>query len=283
MNKCVYKTKKGRGIVETLYKKVLADYSFLTFEQLFIQTEVARTHVLRFGEPSKIPLIMIHGSMSNSAVWFGHVSEFIDHFCVYCIDIPGEPGLSEPVRIPLASEAPNRWLYSLLEILAIEKASFLTMSLGSWYALNFAISYPNKNNALSMITIGGGLMPMKISFIIKVLFSMMLGEVGKKWLYKRVFHKTEVPSDVSEFQSIVSKHFNPLIESLPLFQNEQLKKITAPIQYVGGDHDVIFDSVKTGARLKNLFPKSEIHILKDRGHVIIDQFDTIKNFLITNY
>ena len=281
MNNTVYKTEEGRNIVESIYRKVLEEYSALAFEQLFINTEAGRTHVLRFGEKNKPPLVMIHGTASNSAAWLGNVPDFIDRFCVYCVDIPGEPGLSEAIRKPLASESPYKWLRSLLGNLDIEKASFVTISLGSWYTLNFAIQSPERVKALSMITTPG-IVPTKRSFIYKAIFFMMLGKMGQKLISKAIYHKTEVPSKVLEFQSIVSRHFIPLMEVIPVFSDAQLRKITAPIQFFGGDHDALIDSVKTGERLKRLLPNSDVHILKDTGHVIIDQFPVIKDFLISN-
>jgi pimeloyl-ACP methyl ester carboxylesterase len=278
MNKNIYKTEEGRNIVETRYRKILTDYKAYQFEQLFVPTRCAQTHVLKFGNPTKPPLLLIHGSVSNSAAWLGCISEFIDDFCIYCADIPGEPGLSEPNRCSLNSEEPYEWLNSLLDNLKIEKAYFTTMSLGSWYALNFAIHKPEKIIALSMIT-SGGLVPAKLSFIFKAIFYMMLGKFGQKMLNKTVYHKAEVPEEVLEFQAIVSKHFNPVMEALPIFSDEQLRNIVSPIQFFGGECDSLIDSVKTAERLKSLFPNADVHILKDTGHVIVDQFSVVKKFL----
>jgi pimeloyl-ACP methyl ester carboxylesterase len=102
-------------------------------------------------------------------------------------------------------------------------------------------------------------------------------------LTKAVYHKAKVPPEVLEFQSVISNHFNPVMEAIPVFSDAELKKITVPIQFFGGDHDALINSVKTAERLKMLLPHSEIHILKDTGHVIIDQFPVIKEFLISNY
>lgn len=280
MNTHVYKTEEGRNIVESLYRKVLAKHTFPAFEQLLIPTEIARTHVLRFGEISKPPLVMVHGSASNSAVWLGNISNFIDHFSVYCVDIPGEPGLSDPTRCTLASDAPYKWFVSLLDNLDIKKASFLTISLGSWYIINFATKNPDRVNALSMLTTPG-IVPAKRSFIFKAIFFMMLGKMGQKLLNKAIYHKTVIPSEVLEFQAIVSRHFNPLMETIPIFCDEMLMNISAPVQFFGGDHDALIDSVKTGERIIKLLPHSEIHILKNTGHAIIDQFSAIKDFLIS--
>jgi pimeloyl-ACP methyl ester carboxylesterase len=281
MNKTIYKTEEGRNIVESMYKNILAGYLSYPFEQLFVPTKIAQTHILRFGDKSKPPLIMIHGSVSNSASWLGSISDFIDNFCIYCVDIPGEPGLSEPNRCSLSSGEPYEWLSSLLDYLNIEKAYFVTMSLGSWYALNFAMHSPGKVRALSMIT-SGGLVPAKASFIFKAVFFMMLGKLGQKMLNRSIYHKTEVPPEVLEFQAITSRHFNPVLETLPIFSDAQLKKITFPIQFFGGECDALINSVKTAERLKKLVPHSDIHILKDTGHAIIDQFSVVKDFLTSN-
>lgn len=279
MNKSVYKTEAGRNIVETMYRDILAAYSAHPFDQQMVATDIAATHVLRFGDVSKPPLVMIHGSVSNSAAWLGSIAYFINDFCIYCVDIPGEPGLSEPVRCSLASEEPLVWLGSLFDGLGIDDAYLVTMSLGSWYGLNLAINRPERVRALSMIT-AGGIVPAKTSFIFKAVFYMMLGKLGQKLLNRAVYYKTDVPSEVLEFQRITSMHFNPVMEVLPIFSDIELRTIAVPVQFFGGDHDALINSVKTGNRLKKLVPHAEIHILHNTGHVIIDQFPYIKDFLL---
>ena len=62
----------------------------------------------------------------------------------------------------------------------------------------------------------------------------MLGKLGQKMLNKVVYYKTEVPKEVLEFQAITLKHFNPVMEALPIFSDKQLKNIVSPIQFFGG-------------------------------------------------
>ena len=281
MSTSIYKSEEGKKIIESLYKKTLAEYSGPSFEQLFIETKQAKTHVLRFGDTSKPALLMLHGSTSNSASWLGNVGDFIDRFCVYCVDIPGEPGLSEAKRLPLNSDAPGEWLASLLDELDIAKASFLGMSLGSWYSLNFALKNPQRITALSLIT-SSGIAPTKTSFIFKAIVYMMLGKAGQKRLNKALYHNTEVPVEMLDFQAVMSKHFNPLMEAIPIFSDDMLMKLSAPLQYFGGDHDVILNSQASAERLRNLVSHADIRLLKDTGHVIIDQFQSIKDFLMSH-
>lgn len=278
MDRNIYKSQSGRDIIEAAVRDILDNYKEYPFEQLYIPTKIAVTHVLRFGDRSKAPLIMLHGSVSNSAAWLGCISEFIEDFCIYCVDLPGEPGLSEPIRCTLHSDEPFEWLDSLFESLNIEKAFFLTMSLGSWYAINFAIHKPEKVIAMSMIT-SGGLVEARKSFLLKAVLYMMMGKAGQKLLNKAIYYKTKVPDEMLEFQEIVSKHFNPVLEALPIFDDGDLRKITAPIQFFGGKHDALINSEKTAERIRKLFPGADVHVLDHYGHVIIDKFPEAKAFL----
>lgn len=277
MTASVYKTTQGRALVERYYQDTLDATSVSAFEQVFVESSVGRTHVRRYGNGNKPPLVMLHGSMSNSASWLGAAPDFMDAFTVFCVDISGEPGLTEPVRLPLASEEPARWLASVLDALGIEKCAFLGMSLGSWYALHFAVRHPQRLTSLSMIT-ASGLAPQRASFLFKALFFMTLGRFGQKRLNALVYHKARVPTEVLNYQALVSAHFNPLVEPIPLFSDEELAHLNLPIQYFGGDHDALLDTEKSAARRRAVKPSSEIRILQDTGHVILDRFGGVKEF-----
>jgi pimeloyl-ACP methyl ester carboxylesterase len=274
----IYKSEKGRSMVEEHYRSTLESFSHLSFHQRHVPTPFGTTHVLQFGQGTCTPLVMLHGSMSNSAVWLGNVGEFLDRFAVFCVDIPGEPGLSEPRRVPLASEEPARWLGTLLDCLGIREAAFLAMSLGSWYALNFAVKNPDRLLALSMIT-AGGLAPQRSGFLFKALLCMMLGKTGERRLNRMVFHNTEVPREVLDYQALVTAHFNPVMERLPVFRDSELAGLTMPVQYFGGDRDVLLDTGHSARRLRALAPRAEVHVLEDTGHVIIDRFGEAREFL----
>jgi len=278
MKNRVYKSEAGRRQVETFYQNLLKKYPG-EIEQIYLPTPAGKTHILRFGDRANPPIIMLHGTSSNSASWLGNVHDFTDRFCVYCLDIPGEPGLSEPIRMKLASNLPGKWLSSVFNGLKIDKAAFVTISLGSWFALDFAVKNPGKITVLSMLTTSG-VVPAKSSFIFKAVFYMMMGKTGQKLLNKAIYHKIIVPPEVLEFQSIVSRYFIPLTEFIPIFSDEQLQTIDFPVQYFGGKCDNLLDSTQTGERLKRFIPQAEINILPDIGHVIIDRFDRITEFLI---
>ena len=279
MNASVYKSEQGRQIVAQAYQNHLNSALADGLVQKTIETAYGRTFILEKSSPQKPPLVLLHGSTSNSASWLGILPLFTQDFSVFCVDIPGEPGFSTSERFPLASDAPESWLRCTLDALGLQKCSFLGMSLGGWYAVDFAVRNPERVQALSLVS-GGGIAAQKLGFIFKALFFLMLGKTGQHMLSKVIYHHTVVPQEILDYQAIVSKHFNPVTEPLPVFSDEQLLRLTMPIQYFGGDHDGLLHTRRSVERLKALLPHADAQLLVDTGHAIIDKFDEVKEFLI---
>jgi len=283
MAKDVYKSIAGEKIIKSLVSDIYSSFSEYKLNHFEIETNAGQTKVLKTGDFSKPALVMLHGTMSNSAAWFGALKYFINDYCIYLIDIPGEPGLSESKRMRLNSEVPGNWLLEIFDNLEIKSASIVSMSLGSWYSLNFATLNPKRVTTLSMITTSG-IVPPRISNIFKFLFFMMLGDKGQELINNSIYYKTPQIKDNKyiKYQQCLNKYFNPVVEPIPIISDERLNKINFPIQYFGGDHDVLLNTLKTAERMKKIIPKIEINILKETGHVIIDQFENISSFIKTN-
>ncbi len=278
MNQAVYKSEEGRRQIEAAYRAHLDSPLGANLAKRTVETDQGSTFVIEKSEAGKPPLVLLHGSVSNSASWLGVIPLFAERFSVYCLDIPGEPGLSSQERLSLKSDSPARWLRGALDALGLEKAAFLGMSLGGWYALDFAITYPERAGALSLIS-AGGIGPEKPGFIFKAMFFLLLGKRGQRMLNKAIYHKVEMPEEILEYQALVSKHFRPVNEGLPRFSDEELKRLRMPLQYFGGDRDALLDAKASVERLSALLPQAEAHLLEDTGHAIIDKFGDAKEFL----
>ncbi|HUW71057.1 MAG TPA: alpha/beta hydrolase [bacterium] len=279
MGGSVYRSEEGREIISKAYQGHLASGLAAGLTQKMVDTPLGQTFVLQKTDPAKPPLVLLHGSVSNSASWLGVIPLYARNFSVYCLDLPGEPGLSTPERFPLSSDAPERWLRGALDALGLDAVAFVGMSLGGWYALNFAVRNPGRVSAMSLIS-AAGIAPQKTSFLFKALFYLMLGKKGQELLNKTIYHRVVMPKEILEYQALVSKHFRPVTEALPLFADEQLLRLTMPLQYFGGDRDALLNTRKSAARLKALLPHAEAFLLEDTGHAIVDRFADIEAFLV---
>lgn len=274
----VHRSEEGREIIRKAYLGHLASDLAAGLTQRTVETPLGATFVVAKNAAGKPPLVLLHGSVSNSASWLGVIPLYSRNFSVYCLDIPGEPGLSTPERFKLASDAPERWLGGALDALGLDRVAFVGMSLGGWYAVNFAVRHPERVSALSLIS-AAGMAPQKAGFLFKALFCMMLGTRGQAMLNKAIYHKAVMPPEILAYQALVAKHFRPLSEPLPLFSDAQLARLTMPLQYFGGDRDALLNTGASVDRLRRLLPHAEAQLLADTGHAIVDRFGESEAFL----
>jgi pimeloyl-ACP methyl ester carboxylesterase len=115
-------------------------------------------------------LILLHGSGSNSLGWDGEAEQPSKTHSLYCLDIPGEPGMTEPRRFTARNDF-SRWLNEVIELL------LSGLSLGGWAALCHAMDYQDKISGVIALAPTGIVKP-RFSFLPKVLFYSLRGEKG---------------------------------------------------------------------------------------------------------
>ncbi len=82
MSNKVYKSESGENSIRILVSEIYDSYKDNEFSRLKINTSIGKTNVLQFGDTKKPVLLMLHGTMSNSATWFGSLNYFINDFCI---------------------------------------------------------------------------------------------------------------------------------------------------------------------------------------------------------
>jgi pimeloyl-ACP methyl ester carboxylesterase len=66
---------------------------------------------------------------------------------------------------------------------------------------------------------------------------------------------------------------------VPIFDDEALAHMTAPLLAIVGARDALLDSQGTADRLQRLVPRARIRLLPDAGHVVRNQAVEIVDFL----
>jgi len=243
-----------------------------------VDTSLGSTHIIISGEEDAPPLLLLHGASSNSAGWMGDAGTWSKDFRLIAADMPGEPGMSCDRRLDVAGDDYIFWLESLLDSVGYGSVSIIGMSLGSFAALKFATVRPERVKKLSMLTTSG-FVPARLSFMFKALPLMFLGDWGSDRVNKIVAHKTPMPIEAIEFGRLVSKHYKPMMTPIPLFTDDELKRLTMPVQYFGGNKDALIDSEATALRLRAQVPHAEVNLLPDTGHLVLGQTEKILGFM----
>ena len=89
--KNIYKSPEGQKKILESYEKVLASWP-VPCETMMIKNDIADGFVIACGPKQAPPLVLFHGSGSNSMTWAGEVVLLSQHFRIYAMDLPGEPG-----------------------------------------------------------------------------------------------------------------------------------------------------------------------------------------------
>ncbi len=274
--KSIYKSIAGEKAIMSFYDSFLHCWP-VPHETINIQTRHGQTFVIASGEKSAPPLILLHGSSSNSAMWMGDINEYSRNYRVYAVDIIGEPGKSSANRPDLDSSAYAEWLEDILKAVNLKKATVMGISLGGWMALNFAKSMPQYVDKLVLLCPSGIASP-KLSFPLKVIPLMLLGQLGIKRISRIVCGNTTITKDVEKLTGLMAKYYKPRFK-IPIFSDAELKRLTMPVLLIAGKLDALLPSDKTADRLSQLVPVLETNIIEDAGHLLVGYTDEVISFL----
>lgn len=275
--KVAFKSEEGKKEVLKYYELLLTKGS-IPHEKLMINTSYGETFILTMGKEELPPLILLHGSGMNSAMWIQEMEEYSKNCRVYAVDIPGEPGKSDEIQLPFEGDHFANWLNDVFKALSIKKASIIGISLGAWLGTKFAIKYSQKVDKLILLC-PAGIGPQKKYFIFRILFYSLFGEKGIDKLYYKINGDKLIEEIMLNYQKLIAKHFNFRKETIPLFSDDELRKLTMPVSLFVGGKDVMLHSEKTAKRLESLLKHAEINFISEEGHSIVNQGDKIKQFL----
>ncbi len=267
-NSILYKTPNGEKAVMALYDAALNNWS-VPYETLTLSTRHGDTFVIASGSEASPALILLHGAGGNSTMWAGDVKEYSKSFRVYGVDLLGEAGKSAPNRPVWDSPAFAEWLEDVFNGLKVERASLVGISQGAWTALKFATAMPERVNHLALFA-PGGIVPDKTSFILRAIGLSLLGKWGTKQLVTALFGDQKVPDGVIDIVIQMSSHFKPRFGVLPIFSDDELRRLTMPVLLLGGSKDIMRDMGKIEARLRVYVPHLKFKLITGGGHALLD-------------
>ncbi|QOX61951.1 alpha/beta hydrolase [Anoxybacterium hadale] len=272
MKRSVYKTTEGRDKIRGYYNKVLSHFPF---EQRYVETSYGQTFLLTTGEESNPPIILLHGSCSNSAFWFPELSALSENYRVFAVDIIGEAGNSEEYRPDLRADDFSLWLKEVLEAIGLKKAAIAGNSLGGWLAIKFAAAFPEKVSQLILIA-SAGLSEIRLQFLQSAEQSRQSDDTLE--VDTDILGEQNIPKEALDFLNLIVENYEP-IQELPVHSDDALYRLTMPVLYVGGENDWIIDSQASAQRLTRLVPSAELLLLPNLGHMITNNQKYIIPFL----
>ncbi|MFY7068221.1 alpha/beta fold hydrolase [Nocardiopsis changdeensis] len=274
----IYRSEAGEREVRRRYLEALDAWP-VPAERVRLPTREGETFVLVCGPRDAPPVVLLHGSGANSAVWAGDAPTWSRHLRMYAVDLVGEPGLSAPARPALGSDAVALWLDDVMDGLGLSRAAFVGMSLGGWAALDHAVRRPGRVERLALVCPGGigRQTPLRLA---PALAWTPFGRWGRLRSVRAVLglHDPRYAPLVEEVAAAFGE-FRPRTETLPVFSDADLCSLDMPVMAVVGDRDLMLDSADTARRLRAHVPHAEVTVLPGVGHAVIGQGPAVLDFL----
>lgn len=276
----IYKSPAGKQAIGALYRRVLDRWPVPRHEMV-VPTCQGGTFIIASGDRHVPPVVLFHGSGTNSGAWLGDVADWAQQYRVYAVDMIGEPGFSAASRPPLTSAAYAAWLDDVWDHLGLEKASVVGVSLGGWLGLDYAVRRPQRVASLSMLS-PPGIGRQNHLFLLRIGLLRLCGTWGLRRSMQLVAGGADaLPRQASDYLAVVFRNFRPRMERIPIRSDAELAALTMPVQLILGGKDVLIRSGETRNRMERLVPHLRLTFLENVGHILPPQTRVIAEFLGT--
>jgi pimeloyl-ACP methyl ester carboxylesterase len=274
----IWTSEAGAAAVRERYEQHLAGWPVPVARHELV-TSYGRTFALTCGDDDAPPVVLVHGSGANSSVWGDGIAGLAARHRVVMVDLLGEPGFSDPVRLDLTTPDTADWLAQTLDLLGVGVTAVVGMSLGGWAAVDLATRRPERVSRLAVLC-PAGIGRQTLGKVAPAFLLNLLGARGRRRSAEIVTGlDARAHPDVLDEIDLHFRHFRPRTERIPVFDDAALRRLTMPVLAVLGERDRVFDPVGTERRLTGLLPDVRIEVVRGAGHALLGQVPRIAEFL----
>jgi len=289
----LYKSEAGYNAITKWYDSLVNRFTF-EFDSQYVDTQFGKTHMLTAGSTDAEPLILVQAIAGSAPLWYHQIPFFVDHYRVYALDTPGQPGRSAPKPPPFFEDGYSDWLLDVLDALRIQSAYFAGVSSGGWYVMKLAIRSPERTKKIVMISPTG---LVNARFPAKIFFSNVVSKKkDEKQLEDDLSTRSFMPSSASqEFDrqlaramALATRHYR-LGEALGILDRDKervkvwrsvqlmrtlffaeprstLKQLHTPGLVVLGEHEMLYNSQKVARKVNRSTPTLDVTVIPGTGH-----------------
>ncbi|WP_307821774.1 alpha/beta fold hydrolase [Streptomyces coffeae] len=245
----------------------------LAVAEMDVETSFGTTHVYRYGPDhpsgdSRIPVVLVHGAGSCSAMWYPNTPALSAERPVYAIDTPGDPGRSVQREAIHQPERAAQWLEETLAGLGLDRVHLVGSSYGGWLALNQAHRGADRLASVTLLD-PGGLEKVGLRFFVWIFVSLFATFAPKAlrprlaaWLEQPVL---VVPQLRTMMHLGVRAYRIRRPAPLPLTEDE-LATIRTPLYLVLGKRSLLVHPQRQVERVPRVIPGARAEIVSNTGH-----------------
>jgi pimeloyl-ACP methyl ester carboxylesterase len=291
-----FRSADARAAYCQLYDATLAT-STIPVTESDIETSFGRTHILSAGDPSKPPLVALHGSSISSTSWVPILPILAATHSVTMIDAIDEVGKSIATRPTTNSAEIVAWLDETLRAVDIRRSAMVAVSRGTWIATHYTIAFPERVDRLALmcpVGIVGGLRPI---WMVRALTTMTVRPTEQR--IQSFLDTMAMPANRSRLRQepwrpIMQQFISGAIAFKVALSNarprpwplpsdcdlQRLSEARIPVLAIIGSDECLHNGPKTATRFRQQLPEARIELVDDANHMItVDQPEIVKKLL----
>ncbi len=254
----------------------------LAGESRYADVDGVNTHYVVAGEGP--PLLLLHGLGASVITWRDNIGPLSERFQVYAIDLPGHGDTDKP-NIDYSMDTVMDYMHRLLEVLGLERCSFIGNSTGGALALKMSLDSPEKVDKL--VLVDSASLGRELSIYIRLVSLPILGNIlessqvgGTKFMLKGVFYDERFVSE-ELLQELYRSRQMPgakeaVIRSVKygvslfgmrkrVLLNGHIKGLKPPLLLVWGANDQILPVSHAYRTLRDV-PHAQLKVFQQCGH-----------------
>jgi pimeloyl-ACP methyl ester carboxylesterase len=281
-----FKSEEAWAAYCRLYDEAIA-LSEVPVEETDIETPFGATHVLAAGDPSKPPLVALHGMLTSSTMWIPLLPALTASHRVWMLDAVGDVGKSVATGVLSSPARVAEWIAESLDRLGVERGPVVAASTGAWMATHYAMARPDRVERLAFVCPAGIVSAQHTRWLLR---AVMDGSIRATRPRLEAFVDSMAMAETR--QRMRTDPWRPIIEQLvvgPLtFRRglreprpvrckiERLAASGIPVLAVIGREETLHDGATTAERFRRQLPGAKVILVDDANHLIfIDQQDIV--------
>ena len=278
----LFKSDEGKTIYNDAYNNLLEKYG-VQYRDIWIKTYLGKTHLIETGKKGGHPILLLHAAGVSAAEWYTNLNTLGKEFHLFALDMPGDAGKSELIRLPTNIADYELTILQILDTLKIQKINLLGHSIGGFFAAGFSIAHPERVDKL--ILLSPVTIHVAMHWYMKLIIKMGGGKQGKgpkaiKTL-KMQAYKGFVPEPAFvELMNAVRAYAHVRMLFPYVYSKEKLASLKVPTTLIVGTKEVLCNYKKSVRLAKKKIPGIKVHIIDNAGHTLNMEYPEKVNQLL---